>query len=197
MRGSQAPRPEQWAILRRLRSASCPVDLEHLPPVRHPIRVGCEASPCGFHLFPIAGGAALVLPLRIVAQSAFTLCRLHLWGDWVKKEISWLTRCDRHGQYCFHEYRGEYSLLFSFEEVLNYRFRPTIELKAGSTLRGLAIGFLPDLAPFEKEEKLAAMICLEDVLGDQYPFNIVLDYGCEPRECKYTVRPTPLGEEVI
>ena len=41
------------------------------------------------------------------------------------------------------------------------------------------------------------MICLEDVLGDQYPFNIVLDYGGEPRECKYTVRPTPLGEEVI
>ena len=73
MRGWQAPRPEQWAILRRLRSASCPVDLEHLPPVRHPIRVGCEASPCGFHLFPIAGGAALVLPLRIVAHKAFTL----------------------------------------------------------------------------------------------------------------------------
>jgi len=125
------------------------------------------------------------------------LCRLHLCGDWVKKEISWLTRCDQHRHYCFHEYREEYSLLFFCEEVLNYRFRPTIELKAGSTLRGLAIGFLPDLAPFEKEEKLAAMICLEDVLGDQYPFNIVLDYGCEPRECKYTVRPTPLGEEVI
>ena len=64
-------------------------------------------------------------------------------------------------------------------------------------MRGLAIGFLPDLAPLEKEEKLAAMICLEDVLGDQYPFNIVLDYGCEPRESKYIVRPTPLGEEVI
>jgi hypothetical protein len=78
-------------------------------------------------------------------------------------------------------------LLFPFEEVLNYRFRPIMELKAGSTVRGLAIGFLPDLAPFEKEEKLAAMICLEDVLGDQYPFNVVLDHGREPRECKYTI----------
>ena len=47
--------------------------------------------------------------------------------------------------------------------------RPIIELKAGSTMRGLAIGFLP----------------------------VVLDYGREPRECKYTVRPTPFGEEVI
>ena len=158
MRPSQAPRPEQWAILRRLRSASCPVDLEHLPPVRHPIWVHCEASPCGFHLFPVAGGAALVLPLRIVAQNAFTLFRLDLWGDWVKKEISWLTRCNQHGQYCFHGYREEYSLLFSFEKVLNYRFSPTIDLKAGSTMRGLAVGFLPDLAPFEKEAKLAAMI---------------------------------------
>jgi len=119
--------------------------------------------------FPIAGGAALVLPLRILAQSAFTLCRLHLWGDWVKKEISWLTRCDQHRHYCFHEYREEYSLLFPFEEVLNYRFRPIIELKAGSTMRGLAIGFLP----------------------------VVLDYGREPRECKYTVKPTPFDEEVI
>jgi hypothetical protein len=138
-----------------------------------------------------------VLPLRIVAQSAFTLRHLHLWGDWVKKEISWLTRRDPDRGYCFHEYREGYSLSFSAEEVLNYRFRPIIELKAGSTLRGLALGFLPDLAPFEKEEKLAAMICLEDVLGDQYPFNIVLDHGCEPLECKYTVRPTPPGEEVI
>jgi hypothetical protein len=51
-------------------------------------------------------------------------------------------------------------------------------------MRGLAIGFLPDLAPFEKEEKLAAMICLEGVLGNKYPFNIVLDYAREPRECK-------------
>jgi hypothetical protein len=41
------------------------------------------------------------------------------------------------------------------------------------------------------------MICLEDVLGDKYPFNVVLDYGFEPRECKYTVRPTALDEEVI
>ena len=47
--------------------------------------------------------------------------------------------------------------------------RPSIELKAGSTMRGLAIGFLP----------------------------VVLDYGREPRECKYTVKPTPFDEEVI
>jgi len=47
--------------------------------------------------------------------------------------------------------------------------RPSIELKAGSTIRGLAIGFLP----------------------------VVLDYGREPRECKYTVKPTPFDEEVI
>src|SRR5262249_8807510 len=140
---ARALRPEQWAILRRLRSASCPVDLQHLPAVRRPIRVGWEASPCGFHLFPIAGGAALVLPLRIVAQNAFTLSRLHLWGDWVKKEISWLTRCDQNGQYCFHGYREEYSLLFSFEEVLNYRFRPIMELKAGVPCEGWPSDFYP------------------------------------------------------
>ena len=198
MTGRQAPRPEQWTILWRLRAAYCPVDLEHLPAIRRPIWVCPEPSPCGIHLFPISGGAALVLPLRIVAQSVFSLRRVYLQGDWIKTEVSWLMPCAQHGRdYCFHEYRAGHSLRFPERMALDYKLREKPEMKTGDSVPVLALAFLPGLMQFQKEEKRTAMIWLEDRFGDKYPFNVVLDCGQEPNEGKYTVIPERYDGEAI
>ena len=64
---------------------------------------------------------------------------------------------------------------FNFDQVLNYHLERWESLKRGAWLRGFLVGTVAGTLSRAAEAKLRATIVIEDLIGEQYPFPVLLD----------------------
>lgn len=171
----KARRPNQWEVFRRLRSAGCPVDLEHLPLPSYPLSVSNLDNNLSTGIYPLPGATGIVLALRIVATSRLTITYLGLRANWLSQPVSWLERCPRHPRayetyYCFHDCAYGYFRMAS-SSVLNW-LQNFGTLKPGVRLFGCLMGVFSGVLPATAPEKLEATLVVRDLAGDEHPFQV-------------------------
>lgn len=182
----KAANPEQLKILRRLRSAGCPVDSEHLPQPPSPLRDFRQAGVQGTNVIPIAGGYGIVLGIKALSCATVTVCHFDLRANWFKGSISWLQACDEHpNHYCFQKRSGAH-LEWSSGNVLT---RMTWLLKRGDYLEGRLFGALHEPLPSTLPRTLEATLSIADLAGNEYHFPLSLLNGLPQ-----TVLNQPIGE---
>ena len=167
-----AANPEQLQVVRRLRSAGCPVDLEHLPQPRCPLRDFRKTSISGTNIFPIVGGYGIAFGIKALACASLTVCQFDLRANWFKQPISWIGPCDEHpNRYCFPRPSGSHADLVPSGNVLP---RKTWLLGRGDYLDGLLLGALHESLPATLEKTLAATLSIADLAGNEYHFPVLL-----------------------
>jgi hypothetical protein len=174
-------------MLRRLRSAGCPVDPEHLPQPRCPLRDFRKTTIKGTNIFPIAGGYGIAFGIKALACAALTVCQFDLRANWFKQPISWIRPCDRHpNQYCFHLRSAGHNDLAPSGNVLT---RKTWLLGRGDYLEGLLLGALHESLPSTLGKTLEATLSIADLAGNEYHFPVSL-----LNEITQTAMKQPIGE---
>jgi len=167
--------PHQWHLLRQLRQAGCPLDLDHLPPPADPIRVitipwqlDSQSWP---NVFPVDNGVGIVVFLWLAASVSTTICSLRI-------EADWLQTSPRPMEFCA-EHRGKYCLRLRERHVQlspSYVLRPTLPsplpLKRGEAQKGLLMSTTSSLQSNERE--LQATLWITDIFDHEYPYEITL-----------------------
>ena len=147
----RAANSEQLQLLRRLRFAGCPVDPEHLPQPRCPLRDFRQAGVKGTNIIPIADGYGIIFGIKALACAALTVCRFDLRANWFKQPISWIKPCDQHpNRYCFQQRSGDHTV-WSSDDVLTGR--PTCS-SAASISRGACLADFMNPCPHRLEKRL-------------------------------------------
>lgn len=165
----QAPSPQQWQLLHRLQAAGCPVDLAHVPPPDHPLRVICTAK-ARTNVLPVRDGIGIILPLRIVAAVAITITGFRLDADWLSAPVAWVEPCAEHrGKYCLTDTAKRH---LSLAKVLNQRTLYSGRLKRGEFLQGCLVGTTKH--PLRSDVELPATLYIQDLAGIEYPYLQVL-----------------------
>jgi hypothetical protein len=178
--------PEQLQVLRRLRSAGCPVEPEHLPQPRCPLRDFRQAGVQGTNVIPIAGGFGIILGIKALACAALTVCQFDLRANWFKQPISWIRPCDQHpNRYCFRQRSGDHTV-WSSDDLLTRRTRL---LRRGDYLDGRLFGTLYESLSSTLGKTLDATLSIVDLAGNEYHFPVVL-----LNEIPQTVMNQPIGE---
>jgi len=171
---NQARQPEQWEIFRRLRSAGCPVDLEHLPQAWSPLLVSSGTSGWPTDLFPMPETTGILLPVIIRAHRRLVIADFALTADWLTQPVSWLGRCDQNHERCYSFHSCRYGpVRLNSEMVLNW-YLPFRALSGGSRTTGLLMGSFPEILPSTAPETLEATLSIRDLAGDEYRFRLEL-----------------------
>jgi len=169
---TKAPSPKQWQLLHRLQAAGCPVDCARIAPPDYPLRVTQLAREGLDNVYSLPGGIGIILPLRIVASSAVTICDFRLRARWLQDSVSWVARCSEHERsYCLQT--ATHHLNFDPGAVLNRRTWHTGNLRRGSYLQGFLVGTTAGVLP-EGESVLEATLLIEDLYGTEYPYSVRL-----------------------
>ena len=170
----RAANSEQLQLLRRLRFAGCPVDPEHLPQPRCPLRDFRQAGVKGTNIIPIADGYGIIFGIKALACAALTVCRFDLRANWFKQPISWIKPCDQHpNRYCFQQRSGDHTV-WSSDDVLTGR---THLLKRGEYLQGRLFGGLHESLSAPLGKALEATLSIADLAGNEYQFSVTLLNG--------------------
>jgi len=168
------PNSRELRVIRRLRSAGCPVDYEHLPKPPCPLRNVMKTTIQGGNLVPTAGGYVIAFGIKALACTALSICRFELRADWFTQQVSWLRPCEQHGRkICFHARTSKrHDPQFSSGNLLTSR---TWLLKRGDYLAGVLFGALHESLPPTLPENLEVTVHVEDLAGYEYSFPVLLE----------------------
>jgi hypothetical protein len=184
--------PRQLQIIRRLQVVGCPLDYEYLSSrPTYPLRVVTEASDWGTNLFSMPGGTGLLLPLRIVASVRITISRFDLRAEWLKTPITWASCCRQHSRYlqwfyCLHG-TSSGDIQVTWERTLNHRTGENLlaavfpgipdggVLKRYTEIKGTLVGAFPYMLPATVGAKLEATLYIADLMGEEYPYPVVIE----------------------
>ena len=169
---TRQPNAEEWRVLRRLQSAGCPIDHQHLPLSLCPLREIRKTAISGTNVFPIKDGFGIAFGIRALACAALTICRFDLRADWFRGPISWQRPCQQHaGYHCFHGIGGRHIQLKSADLLAS----KTSLLKRGWHLEGILAGTVPEILRSTLPEQLEVNVYVEDLAGNEYWFPVLLE----------------------
>lgn len=169
---TRRPNAEEWRVLRRLQSAGCPIDHQHLPMSLCPLRDIRKTRITGTNIFPTKDGFGIAFGIRALACAALTVCRFDLRADWFKGPISWQRPCEQHaGYHCFPGTKG-HLVQFRSGDVLADK---TSLLKRGWHLDGILAGTVHEILFSTLPEELEVKVYIEDLAGNEYWFPVLLE----------------------
>jgi hypothetical protein len=165
--------PHEDRLLRRLASAGCPINWEELAEPCSPLRIIHEPAALGTELFPLGDRIGLACCLRITASVPFTITAISLGTGVTRGSLTWLTYCEQHGKYCFHDCcKGDVRI--AADGVLNRRIMRGLRLKRGESVRGyIALILSEGMSPNDMVQK--ATLRIHDQFDKSYPYRFELD----------------------
>jgi hypothetical protein len=170
---------QQWGTLYRMQAAGCLIDSGNLSLPSGPIEVvnlpSTLGNTHGSNLFVRQGGSWLALNLKIRALSDVNLRSLRVRAHWLGGELSLIGTCPDHKRkYCLPLNAQGQHVAFEISGVLNDRILQWPQVERGHQLSGYLLAQGPDFRAKGAAEYLDAQICLDDPMGREMVFPIVV-----------------------
>lgn len=177
-----APTFQQWTILRRMRAAGCPIDYRDLTVPSRPLTVVS-------HPLPLANGGAsnvsrrdgetwIALYVEMSVASTVQIGALRLRAHWLVGEASLVEPCLQHDEkYCLPLYSGGEHWSKSSQSVLNRWNRSKGILSRGEHYNGYILARGTDFLATSRAQYLDIEVCIDDWLGHEMVFPLVLVNG--------------------
>jgi hypothetical protein len=174
-----APSFAQWALLRRMRAAGCPIAYTHLTlpsrplaAVSHPVKLtGLGTS----NVFVANGQAWIVLWVNLNVSAKIGIGPLRLRAHWLHGPAELVKPCSQHAElYCLPLGPGGGHVGFSSEHVMNSWGAKTGILDRGVFVKRFLLAKGTDSLASCHAPELDIEICIDDWLGQEMVFPVTI-----------------------
>jgi hypothetical protein len=174
-----APTFAQWALLRRMRAAGCPISYSHLTlpsrplaAVSHPVQLAQAGTS---NVFMMDGQSWIVLFVEISVSAKIGIGYLRLRAHWLEGAAELIKPCSEHAEYyCLPLRPGGGHVSFSSERVLNSWGAKKGILDRGIFVKGYLLAKGTDFLATSRASELDVEICIDDWLGQEMVFPVTL-----------------------
>ena len=174
-----APTFQEWSMLHRVQAAGCPIDCGNLSLPSRPIEVVNQPSTLtnakGSNLLVRQGRSWLALYLKMHVFREVNLASLRVRAHGIGSDLSLVGGCPDHEQkFCLPLNPEGQHVGFPPSAVLNHLVLRRDVSRPGIRLEGELLAQGPDFRAKGAAEYLDAQICLDDSMGREMVFPIVV-----------------------